>query len=201
MATRSSSSSTRIPTSLKRPLHHTEKGEHIEFINLHELYGKGCLGVGTEGALAKRLAEAAAKESANGIQPQHSVVVKRIMADLELMFNSNDDNASVGGRLPLPTIVVHSDWATSPRFQGGYSHHRVDNTHEHAEFSYPINHKLFFAGEHCSEDHYGSMHGAWFSGETAALAVAASVRTVVWLQFGAAAVVALALLWVLWRWI
>jgi monoamine oxidase len=129
------------------------RGEHIEFINLHELYGSGCLLVEAETEFATKLSKMKSnKERAD-----------RIMEDVCLMFPK-------GCVYPTRGVVV-SDWATSPTTLGGFAHWRVDTGRDENElFASSDIHwgRVMFAGEHTSWKYFGNTHGAYISGVTAA---------------------------------
>eukprot|EP01065_Artemidia_motanka_P035559 TRINITY_DN4346_c0_g1_i1.p1 TRINITY_DN4346_c0_g1~~TRINITY_DN4346_c0_g1_i1.p1 ORF type:complete len:671 (+),score=119.55 TRINITY_DN4346_c0_g1_i1:66-2078(+) len=142
------------------------RGEFIEFVNLHELTGCGCLLAEVETHFATKLA-ALPKEAA----------AERIMKDVRLMF---------GEKAVWPTKgVLMSDWATSPFSDGGLVHWPVDTTTEDGEeFEYDVRRRLYWAGEHVLWRHYGNTHGAHISGIVAAERVAESYQSMLWMICG-----------------
>ncbi|HEU4655805.1 MAG TPA: NAD(P)/FAD-dependent oxidoreductase [Steroidobacteraceae bacterium] len=63
-------------------------------------------------------------------------------------------------------------WASDPFSCGSYSAAEPGYAHLREQLNVPIAGKIFFAGEACSIRDFGTVHGAWFSGEGAARAVA-----------------------------
>jgi len=61
-------------------------------------------------------------------------------------------------------------WASDPFSQGSYSAARPGYAHLRDQLGVPIAEKIYFAGEACSIRDFGTVHGAWFSGESAARA-------------------------------
>ena len=125
----------------------------MEFVNLHEIYGSGCLLMEAETAFATRLSAL----------PTDDAVVDRIMEDLCLMFP--------GKRCIRPNRgVVVSAWAKSPATLGGFAHWRVDTGREENDkfaASNIHNGRLVFAGEHSQWNFFGNTHGAYLSGVAA----------------------------------
>lgn len=76
---------------------------------------------------------------------------------------------------PQPEAILRSPWTTDPFTLGSYSYLAVGSTQEDRDALAVPEGVLFFAGEACSLDHAGSVHGAWASGEAAANAVLAEV--------------------------
>jgi len=68
--------------------------------------------------------------------------------------------------------ATHTSWASDPFAQGSYSAARPGYAHLREQLSVPVANKIFFAGEACSIRDFGTVHGAWISGEGAARAVA-----------------------------
>jgi monoamine oxidase len=63
-------------------------------------------------------------------------------------------------------------WCSEPEVMGGYSCALPGQAHLRARLVEPLGERVFFAGEACSRDQYGTVHGAWATGVTAAHAVA-----------------------------
>eukprot|EP00993_Chasmostoma_nieuportense_P000263 NODE_1244_length_1588_cov_18.096509_g1174_i0.p1 GENE.NODE_1244_length_1588_cov_18.096509_g1174_i0~~NODE_1244_length_1588_cov_18.096509_g1174_i0.p1 ORF type:complete len:505 (+),score=87.73 NODE_1244_length_1588_cov_18.096509_g1174_i0:25-1539(+) len=124
------------------------KGEHLEFINMHQVTGNGCLLMEAETEFASKLQA----------MPPHKAV-DRVMVDLRQMF---------GLSIPAPHSYIISDWSSSPYTKGGYAHWRVDASFEdNLQFEKDVKRALFFAGEHTHWEYYGNVHGAYSSGEKA----------------------------------
>lgn len=66
-----------------------------------------------------------------------------------------------------PPYVI-ADWDHDPYIRGCYSAARVGRADARAELVMPIDDRLFFAGEACSLNYMGDVHGAWFTGIAAA---------------------------------
>eukprot|EP00760_Papus_ankaliazontas_P004449 PhM_4_TR11898/c0_g1_i1/m.42725/K17839/PAO4, PAO3, PAO2; polyamine oxidase len=139
------------------------RGEHFEFVNLHDIYNNRCLLMETETQFAHNLN---ALFQAN----RTDALTKRIMEDLCQMFPTNCTPPNAG--------VYVSDWSSSDTTLGGFAHWRVDTGSEEndvfVERSYHFG-RLHFAGEHTNSDYYGNTHGSYLSGVEAAGRVAAAV--------------------------
>ena len=59
-------------------------------------------------------------------------------------------------------------WGTDPWAQGSYSVALPGKAHSRETLQKPLAPQLWFAGEACSVQHYGTLHGAWLSGVAAA---------------------------------
>ena len=59
-------------------------------------------------------------------------------------------------------------WGTDPCSLGSYSAARPGHAGARAVLAQPVAPNLLLAGEACSIEHYGTLHGAWLSGVTAA---------------------------------
>jgi len=78
-------------------------------------------------------------------------------------------SSMTGTAAPAPVAMVRSSWSTDPLALGCYSFPAPGSVP--ADFDLlgtPANNRLFFAGEHTAFDHYGTVHGAYFSGLRAA---------------------------------
>ena len=78
----------------------------------------------------------------------------------------------------LDQLVSHHshDWSADPLFGGAYSWVSVGGVNASAAMSVPVEHTLFFAGEHTdTTGHWGTVHGALRSGLRAARQVLATV--------------------------
>lgn len=63
-------------------------------------------------------------------------------------------------------------WCGDPDVMGGYSCALPGHAHLRAHLAEPLAERVFFAGEACSLEHYGTVHGAWETGVAAAHAAA-----------------------------
>jgi monoamine oxidase len=59
-------------------------------------------------------------------------------------------------------------WAHDPWSGGSYSHCLPGRAGAREVMRQSLDGRLFFAGEHCSTDWFGTVHGAWLSGQAAA---------------------------------
>jgi len=66
------------------------------------------------------------------------------------------------------TPLAESAWANDPFSLGAYSYGSADARVVRAALAAPIDEKLFFAGEHCSDLDFSTAHGAYRSGVIAA---------------------------------
>ena len=67
-------------------------------------------------------------------------------------------------------------WCRDPDVMGGYSCALPGHAHLRARLTEPLVERVFFAGEACSLEHYGTVHGAWETGVAAAHAAARRLR-------------------------
>jgi len=72
--------------------------------------------------------------------------------------------------------VAHSAWVLDPLANGSYSCALPGHAGDRAVLARPIEDRLFFAGEACSIEFFGTAHGAYFSGIAAAEQVLATLR-------------------------
>jgi monoamine oxidase len=72
--------------------------------------------------------------------------------------------------------VASTGWVGDPEIGGGYSRALPGLAHLRRQLAAPLAERLFFAGEACSLDAYGTVHGAATSGIAAAHAAAGSLR-------------------------
>lgn len=69
-------------------------------------------------------------------------------------------------QLPEPVEVQITRWSQDPFAQGSYSYPSVGETPLHREnLGASVGNSLHFAGEACQTDFYGTVHGAWLSGQ------------------------------------
>jgi len=71
--------------------------------------------------------------------------------------------------------IVSSSWGLDPCARGSYSMALPGHADDRMTLSTPVDGRLFFAGEACSLAHFGTVHGAYLSGEEAARAAAAAL--------------------------
>jgi len=64
--------------------------------------------------------------------------------------------------------VAGSAWAHHPFIEGAYSHACPGQAEARAVLAAPVDDRLFFAGEACSEQDFSTAHGAYSSGVSAA---------------------------------
>jgi monoamine oxidase len=67
-------------------------------------------------------------------------------------------------------------WVADPWARGSYSAARPGFAHCRKVLAQPVAERVFFAGDACTVDTFGAIHGAWASGEEAARRVAALSR-------------------------
>lgn len=80
-----------------------------------------------------------------------------------------------GNDIPPPTDVQITRWASDPFARGAYSFNALGSLPEmRGALAAPLGGRLFFAGEATSEDHFGTVHGAFMSGLRAAKEVLSS---------------------------
>jgi monoamine oxidase len=63
---------------------------------------------------------------------------------------------------------VSSAWSTDPWSLGSYSIALPGKAHLRQQLSEPVQERIFFAGEACSIEYFGTIHGAWHSAVNAA---------------------------------
>ena len=68
--------------------------------------------------------------------------------------------------------IVHSEWTRDPWSRGAYSAALPGCAHLRERLIEPLGERVFFAGEACSTDYFGTINGAWLTGVAAAAAVA-----------------------------
>ena len=66
------------------------------------------------------------------------------------------------------TPIIESAWARDPFSLGAYCYGGAGAQAARAALAAPVDDKLFFAGEHCSEVDFSTAHGAYRSGVKAA---------------------------------
>jgi monoamine oxidase len=71
--------------------------------------------------------------------------------------------------------MVHSEWTQDPWSRGAYSAALPGCAHLRERLTEPLGERVFFAGEACSIDYFGTINGAWLTGVAAAAAVSQKV--------------------------
>ncbi len=85
-----------------------------------------------------------------------------------------------GSTIPAPTAWRTTRWASDPFSFGSYSHTPPGaSSLDYDVLAQPIGGRLFFAGEATHRSHYGSVHGAFLSGERAARQIETIKRTAI----------------------
>ncbi|MDY0873907.1 flavin monoamine oxidase family protein [Dongia rigui] len=96
----------------------------------------------------------------------HPAMANYALERLSEIFGSDVKQAS------MPQYII-ADWDHDLHIRGCYAAARVGRADARAELARPIDDRLFFAGEACSTNYMGDVHGAWFSGIAAAEAASA----------------------------
>jgi monoamine oxidase len=68
-------------------------------------------------------------------------------------------------------------WIGDPWARGSYSAARPGFAHCRTLLAHPVAERVFFAGDACTVDTFGAIHGAWASGIDAARGITASLKT------------------------
>jgi monoamine oxidase len=69
---------------------------------------------------------------------------------------------------PRLRLLASSAWGTDPFARGSYSCALPGHADDRATLARPIEDRVFFVGEACSRDHFGTAHAAYFSATAAA---------------------------------
>lgn len=73
-----------------------------------------------------------------------------------------------GSRIPAPTQVVRSEWKADPLFRGAVSYNKIGALDgDRDDLAQSVDRKLFFAGEATHRNKYGSVGGAYVTGQRA----------------------------------
>jgi len=72
------------------------------------------------------------------------------------------------GIKPRLSPLASSAWVADPFARGSYSCALPGRADDRAALAAPVEGRLFFAGEACSRDYFGTAHGAFLSGLAAA---------------------------------
>jgi len=93
------------------------------------------------------------------------------MTDAEVIASASSALAPAFAAVPTPTGLLRSSWSVDPFSLGSYSFIGVGASLADRDALAAPEGRRFFAGEACSHDHAGTVHGAYTSGEAAANAV------------------------------
>ena len=98
----------------------------------------------------------------------NATLAKEAYAVLQAMYGTN---------IPAPTKIVRSTWQADPLFRGAFSYNKIDAEGEDRDIlAQPIGDKIFFAGEATHRKKYGSVGGAYDTGQRAAREVFHATR-------------------------
>lgn len=71
-----------------------------------------------------------------------------------------------GTRIPAPTRVQRTQWMSDPLYRGAISYNRFGaDVNQRDDLAAPVDNKLFFAGEATHRKRYGTVSGAFLTGE------------------------------------
>jgi monoamine oxidase len=93
------------------------------------------------------------------------------MTDAEVIASASSALTTVFPEFSAPTGLLRSAWSVDPFSLGSYSFIGVGASLADRDALAAAEGRRFFAGEACSHDHAGTVHGAYSSGEAAANAV------------------------------
>jgi monoamine oxidase len=93
------------------------------------------------------------------------------MTDAEVIASASSALTPAFSAVPPPTGLLRSAWSVDPFSLGSYSFIGVGASLADRDALAAPEGRRFFAGEACSHDHAGTVHGAYASGEAAANAV------------------------------
>lgn len=127
----------------------TEKGKYNYFLNFRKFSSHNVLMTFAFGDYATQM------EGHSDAQ-----VEADIMAHLRVIYGNN---------IPNPVSMVRSKWGSDPFFGGSYTAAMVGmDGNEFETLAEPAGDRLHLAGEHCSQNYRGTVHGAYLSGEAVA---------------------------------
>ncbi len=88
----------------------------------------------------------------------------------ELIHFARDELRRMFGAAVLDELgaALATGWGRDPYSLGSYSAARPGYAHCREQLALPVSPRLHFAGEACSVEYYGTLHGAWLSGIAAA---------------------------------
>lgn len=138
------------------------QGKFVAFINIARYSGQPVL---------VTMIPASYKAAMTGVETE--AVIREAHAVLQGMYGAN---------IPAPIKSVRSDWGTDPFTRGCFSYNRIGaRTLDRDDLAESVSGRVFFAGEATHKKKYGSVSGAYISGERAARevyrATAATVKT------------------------
>lgn len=93
------------------------------------------------------------------------------MTDTEVIASASAALEPAFPKVPAPIGLLRSGWSVDPFALGSYSFIGVGGSPADRDALAAPDGRRFFAGEACSRDHAGTVHGAYSSGEAAAKAV------------------------------
>ena len=131
-----------VPTASRR-------GQWVESLNLTGLSGVPALMMFNAGKFARTV---------------------EAMTDIEVIASASAALAPAFGAIPAPTGLLRSQWSVDPFSLGSYSFIAVGSSPADRDTLGAPDGRRFFAGEACSREHAGTVHGAYASGEAAAKA-------------------------------
>jgi monoamine oxidase len=88
----------------------------------------------------------------------------------ELIAFAREELSRIFGASVLDEVghAIATAWGNDPYSLGSYSAARPGHAHCREQLALPASPRLHFAGEACSVNYYGTLHGAWASGSQAA---------------------------------
>lgn len=97
-------------------------------------------------------------------------------SDTKILESAMDALQDMFGKdVPKPSQIQFTRWGQDPFALGAYSFHAVGSGKaERAALSQSVGNRLYWAGEACSLDYWGTVHGAYLSGQAAAEEIVAS---------------------------
>ena len=98
--------------------------------------------------------------------PEQKETVERVMHEFK------HGELRIRGKL---RPIIATAWAADAFAGGSYSYARVYHSGDRCVLAAPVNGRIFFAGEACSESDYSNAHGAYMSGVRAAEEVLGAV--------------------------
>ena len=132
----------------------TPQGLWTEFFNSQPVTGRPMLCAFTAGRIAEEMEQYTEQE-----------IQASAMKALQEMFPENP--------IPEPLQVIVTKWGQDEFARGSYSFNAFGGKHSgRKQLAAPIDSKLYFAGEACHSDYFGTTHGALMSGIATAKQIA-----------------------------
>jgi monoamine oxidase len=126
------------------------QGLWTEFYNVQAANGRPMLCAFTAGRVAERIEELSEEE----IQSQALQSLRNFFAPAVI---------------PEPKQVIITKWGQDEWTRGSYSYNAFGSKHKDRKLlAEPVNQQLYFAGEACHSDFFGTTNGALFSGQISA---------------------------------